>query len=106
MKLKAEMLYFVTLLTMCDVPQLGTTTVGGKQTIVITKPGTGGPSGVRPQTSQIIVVTTASAVRGLQPAATTPITTPAGSQPAQVMTELPLWGVGFNLSTNLVASSY
>ena len=66
--------------------QLGTTTVGGKQTIVITKPGTGGPSGVRPQTSQIIVVTTASAVRGLQPAATTPITTPAGAQPAQVMT--------------------
>ncbi|XP_063877925.1 host cell factor 2-like isoform X2 [Scylla paramamosain] len=64
--------------------QLGTTTVGGKQTIVITKPGTGGPSGVRPQTSQIIVVTTASAVRGLQPAATTPITTPAGAQPAQV----------------------
>lgn len=63
--------------------QLGTTTVGGKQTIVITKPGTG-PSGVRPQTSQIIVVTTASAVRGLQPAATTPITTPAGAQPAQV----------------------
>uniref|UniRef100_A0A0P4W925 Host cell factor Kelch-repeats domain-containing protein n=1 Tax=Scylla olivacea TaxID=85551 RepID=A0A0P4W925_SCYOL len=66
--------------------QLGTTTVGGKQTIVITKPGTGGPSGVRPQTSQIIVVTTASAVRGLQPAATTPITTPAGAQPAQALT--------------------
>lgn len=64
--------------------QLGTTTVGGKQTIVITKPGGGGPSGVRPQTSQIIVVTTASAMRGLQPAATTPITTPAGAQAAQV----------------------
>ncbi|XP_071549100.1 host cell factor 2 isoform X2 [Panulirus ornatus] len=64
--------------------QLGTTTVGGKQTIVITKPGAGGASGVRPQTSQIIVVTTASAIRTLQTGTTTTTVTQAGVQPAQV----------------------
>ncbi|XP_042870676.1 host cell factor 2-like [Penaeus japonicus] len=61
--------------------QLGTTTVGGKQTIVITKPGAAGTSVVRPQTSQIIVVTTASAIRTLQTGTTT---TMATGQPAQV----------------------
>ncbi|KAK8738728.1 hypothetical protein OTU49_003645 [Cherax quadricarinatus] len=64
--------------------QLGTATVGGKQTIVITKPGAGGTSGVRPQTSQIIVVTTASAIRTLQTGTTSTITTQAGGQTAQV----------------------
>ncbi|KAK4302417.1 hypothetical protein Pmani_025497 [Petrolisthes manimaculis] len=63
--------------------QLGTSTVGGKQTIVITKPGGAATAtGVRPQTSQIIVVTTASAVRSLQAVNTTttsPITTTAAS---------------------------
>ncbi|XP_064081748.1 host cell factor 2-like isoform X5 [Macrobrachium nipponense] len=63
--------------------QLGTTTVGGKQTIVITKPGAAGASGIRPQTSQIIVVTTASAIRTLQ---TTTTTTLAGGQTAQALT--------------------
>lgn len=66
--------------------QLGTATVGGKQTIVITKPGTGGTSGVRPQTSQIIVVTTASAIRTLQTGTTSTITTQAGGQTAQALT--------------------
>lgn len=61
--------------------KLGTTTVGGKQTIVITKPGAAGTSVVRPQTSQIIVVTTASAIRTLQTGTTT---TMATGQPAQV----------------------
>ncbi|XP_045622747.1 host cell factor 2 isoform X2 [Procambarus clarkii] len=66
--------------------QLGTTTVGGKQTIVITKPGAGGASVVRPQTSQIIVVTTASAIRTLQTGTTSVITTQAGGQTAQALT--------------------
>ncbi|KAK7078134.1 Host cell factor 2 [Halocaridina rubra] len=60
--------------------QLGTAAVGGKQTIVITKPGAPGTAGIRPQTSQIIVVTTASAIRTLQ----TSTTTQAGGQTAQV----------------------
>ena len=60
--------------------QLSTATVGGKQTIVISKPGgVAGVAGVRPQTSsQIIVVTTASALRAIQASATT---STAGMQP-------------------------
>ncbi|KAG7154469.1 Host cell factor 1-like [Homarus americanus] len=90
--------------------QLGTTTVGGKQTIVITKPGAGGAAGIRPQTSQIIVVTTASAIRTLQAGTTNTITTQAGGQACQVsagggvkMIVVSSGGVGGTTTTQAVA---